>query len=210
MKNPRCPGRRTGPSSHTPLGPSLIGATESSAATGSARRAAAGRARAGVARAGPSSRAGHRAAPAASSLRATRAFALCSARNLAIRHAAATAARAAAIDANLIVYLGDARRLLDDVLDHPLDVPLVDRSAERHFAVLHADFDLAGIDLRVPCQLLVDVFLDPLIGAAVAFRSAADVTSALPGLPALHAAERAGRVAALRSLSGVGATPPEP
>ena len=101
------------------------------------------------------------------------------------------------------MHLVDARDPLGEVLDHSLDVALVDGTGERHLTVLHAHLDLAGVDVGVASELLVDLFLDALIGTAVSFWAAPDVrlsASLLTVLAAVLAAgERSGALPGIRA-----------
>jgi len=60
-----------------------------------------------------------------------------------------------------------ARYRFRDILCHPLLVAVVDRAGQRHFAVLHLDFDIYRVDLGVLRQPLADIFADAIVGSLV-------------------------------------------
>jgi hypothetical protein len=70
-------------------------------------------------------------------------------------------------------------------LEDPPDavVPVVDGTGERHLAVLHAHLDVAGVDVGMASELLVDLFLDALIRTAVSSWAAPDVRLSAPCWP---------------------------
>jgi len=78
-------------------------------------------------------------------------------------------------DTHVVLHVAHAGDALGDVLGPAPGVAVVDRTAQRHLAVVDIDVDLRGIDVGVIRQPVVDVLLDALVGAPVAFRAAAAI-----------------------------------
>src|SRR5688500_8741532 len=75
-------------------------------------------------------------------------------------------------DAQFVVHVAHAGDRFDEVLGVALVVAAADLTGERHLAVGDGHFHLARIDPPVLGQALADVLADPLVGSAVALRSA--------------------------------------
>src|SRR5581483_3086092 len=78
-------------------------------------------------------------------------------------------------DLEVVMNVLDARDVLGDVLSGAFGPALVHRPGERHFAVADGDFDLAGVEVRVIAEPVIDVFSDPLVRTLVTLRAAPGV-----------------------------------
>src|SRR5579884_2369904 len=107
--------------------------------------------------------------------------------------------------AQLVVNLLHARHAFGDILGQASGVAMIDAAAQRDLAVVHLNFDLAGIDVAVPCQAFVNVFLDAFVGAAIILRTASGITAAL-GIVA-QAAAPAGLRSHISGAHASGAVP---
>src|SRR3954467_7129257 len=75
--------------------------------------------------------------------------------------------------ADLVVDVLHARALVDHVLDLVLGVAIVHRPFQRDLAFAHFNGHFARIEVLRVVQALGDVFLDALVGALPALRTAA-------------------------------------
>src|SRR5215831_8801536 len=113
----------------------------------------------------------------------------------------ATLARQHTRRAQLVVNVPDSRYGFGDVFGYVLLLPALDGPGEIHFAALHLDFNLPGIDMRVLREPLADVLADALIGSLVPFGSAAHVRAGLRVLT-----DAAGKSAHSTDVTAVSAT----
>src|SRR5207247_5376244 len=94
-------------------------------------------------------------------------------------------------DPDLVVHFLDAPDAVRDVFGRALRPAIVHRAGERHLAVLHADLDIARVDVAVLGQPLAEILANSVVGALVVARPAPRV------LPTpVCAAEATGAVAA--------------
>src|SRR5437773_2515654 len=73
-------------------------------------------------------------------------------------------------DTQLIMHVFHAGDTLRNVFRQPLGAPLVDVAGECYFTIVHLDFDLAGIDVRVLRQALADVLPNAIVRSLIALR----------------------------------------
>jgi hypothetical protein len=88
------------------------------------------------------------------------------------------------LDAQVVVDILEAGDTIKRILDLALGLAAINGAAQGHLAVLHLDINIAGVNCAMVGQALANIFLDPVIGALVAFGTAPAVGALLAILTA--------------------------
>src|SRR5262245_28153477 len=81
--------------------------------------------------------------------------------------------------ADLVLDFLDPKHRIGDVFGKSLGLTAVRKSAQHDFAILHADFDIGGVNQAVAAQPLVDLFLNAIVRALVVSRTSTYMRSFL-------------------------------
>src|ERR1051326_6466690 len=79
------------------------------------------------------------------------------------------------LDPQTILDVCHAGNRLCEIFSTPFIIAISNRTSQRHFSVLHHHLDIRSVEIVIVTQAIVDVFFNPLIGAAIAFWSASAV-----------------------------------
>lgn len=110
--------------------------------------------------------------------------------------AGVTVSAAGWADANLILHFINTGDRFRHVLSHSFCVPVVDGSRQGNDPARNLDHDFCGVDIAVLGKLVVNLFLNSLVGATIAF-------GAFSGEPAALATELAAASLAAAILTAI-------